>query len=101
MSRTREDLVAVALRLLDAHGLADVSMRRVAGELDLQPSALYHHVASKQALLGAVADEVLRRGARPRGAVTWDERVVEVAHEVAPGHEEDGVARVLAGVFDL
>ena len=82
MSRTREDLVAVALRLLDTHGLADVSMRRVAGELELQPSALYHHVASKQELLAAVADEVLRRGARPRGAVTWDERVVEVAHEL-------------------
>jgi AcrR family transcriptional regulator len=82
VSRTREDLVAVALRLLDSHGLADVSMRRVAGELQLQPSALYHHVASKQELLGAVADEVLRRGARPRGAVTWDERVVEVAHEL-------------------
>ncbi len=82
MSRTREDLVAVALRLLDPHGLADVSMRRVAGELELQPSALYHHVASKQELLAAVADEVLRRGARPRGAVSWDDRVVEVAHEL-------------------
>jgi AcrR family transcriptional regulator len=82
VSRTREDLVTVALRLLDTHGLADVSMRRVAGELGLQPSALYHHVPSKQVLLGAVADEVLRRGARPRRATAWDERVAEVAHEL-------------------
>ncbi|MFC4785732.1 HAD family hydrolase [Nocardioides sp. MAHUQ-72] len=27
--------------------------------------------------------------------------VTETAHHVAPGHDEDGVARVLAGVFDL
>jgi len=82
VSRTREDLVAVALRLLDTHGLADVSMRRVAAELGLQPSALYHHVPSKQVLLGAVADEVLRRGARDRLASAWDDRVAEVAHEL-------------------
>ena len=82
MSRTRRDLVTVALRVLDAHGLADVSMRRVAAELALQPSALYHHVASKQVLLAAVADEVLARGTRPRVATAWDEQVVEVAHEL-------------------
>ena len=28
-------------------------------------------------------------------------RVLEAADHVAPGHDEDGVARVLAGVFDL
>ena len=82
MSRTREDLVRVALRLLDAHGLADVTMRRLAAELGLQASALYHHVPSKQVLLGAVADEVLRLGARPRRATAWDDRVAEVAHEL-------------------
>lgn len=82
VSRTREDLVRVALRLLDAHGLADVTMRRLAAELGLQASALYHHVPSKQVLLGQVADEVLRLGARPRRATAWDDRVVEVAHEL-------------------
>ena len=39
-------------------------MRRLAAELDVRPSALYHHVPSKQVLLAAVADEVLRRGPR-------------------------------------
>ena len=41
-------------------------MRRLGAELDVQPSAIYHHFPSKQALLAAVADEILARGARPR-----------------------------------
>lgn len=79
MAHTRSDVVDEALRVLDTWGLADLTMRRLAGELDVRPSALYHHVESKQVLLAAVADEVLRRGARPSRATAWDERVVEVA----------------------
>lgn len=48
-----------ALRLLDDVGLPDLSMRRLATELDVQPSALYWHFESKQHLLAAVADRIL------------------------------------------
>ena len=73
----RDDVVRAALGVLDAYGLADLSMRRLGSELRVQPSALYHHFPSKQVLLGAVADEVLRRGARPApDGLSWDERVV-------------------------
>ena len=34
-------------------------MRRVAGELDVQPSALYHHVPNKQSLLALMADDIV------------------------------------------
>lgn len=66
----RDAVVRTALAVLDAYGLGDLSMRRLGAELRVQPSALYHHFPSKQALLGAVADEVLRRGRRaPRPLV--------------------------------
>lgn len=55
----RRSVVACALRLLDEVGLPDLSMRRLATELDVQPSALYWHFASKQELLAAVADSIL------------------------------------------
>jgi len=45
--------------IMDAYGLADLSMRRLAAALDVQPSALYWHFPSKQALLAAVSDAVL------------------------------------------
>ncbi|TIC80800.1 TetR family transcriptional regulator [Nocardioides sp. GY 10127] len=79
MVHQKADVVATALRVLDAHGLADLTMRRLAAELDVRPSALYHHFADKQTLLAAVADELLARGRRPATAPAWPDRVAEVA----------------------
>ncbi|GAA1314831.1 TetR family transcriptional regulator [Leucobacter albus] len=70
MRNTRADVVAAALRVLAAQGLESCSMRRVAAELDVQPSALYHHVPNKQSLLALMADEIVSgvplAGADPR-----------------------------------
>lgn len=60
MRNSLADVVAAALRVLDAQGLENCSMRRVAAELDVQPSALYHHVPNKQSLLALMADEIVR-----------------------------------------
>ncbi|MER5388515.1 TetR/AcrR family transcriptional regulator C-terminal domain-containing protein [Saccharopolyspora sp. NPDC002686] len=78
----RNDVVARAIAVLDEYGLESLSMRRLATDLGVQPSALYHHVPNKQTLLAAVADEILARGRRPRRATRWDERVVEVCREL-------------------
>jgi AcrR family transcriptional regulator len=55
----RSRIVDVALRLLDEHGLADLTMRRLAAELDVRASALYWHFENKQTLLAAVADRIV------------------------------------------
>ncbi len=60
----RDSVVDAALRILDRWGLPELTMRRLAGELDVQPSALYHHFANKQSLLAAVADRI-QDAARP------------------------------------
>lgn len=57
----REHIVGVALELLDRYGLPDLTMRRLATELAVQPSALYWHFESKQDLLAAVSDRILAR----------------------------------------
>ncbi|SFW77932.1 TetR family transcriptional regulator [Amycolatopsis australiensis] len=72
------DVVGRAIEVLDEYGLESLTMRRLAAELGLQPSALYHHVPNKQTLLAAIADEILRRGRRERRAADWDRRAVEV-----------------------
>lgn len=59
MRNTLSDVVDAALGVLDGHGLEFCSMRRVAGALDVQPSALYHHVPNKQTLLALMADEIV------------------------------------------
>lgn len=77
MAHHRGDVLAHAVRLLDDHGLAALTMRRLGTELNVQPSAIYHHFANKQTLLAAVADEILR--SRPAvTASSWPDRVREV-----------------------
>jgi TetR/AcrR family tetracycline transcriptional repressor len=55
----KRDVVEAATTLLDSYGIADLTMRRLARELDISPGALYWHFANKQQLLGAVADRIL------------------------------------------
>lgn len=54
----RDGVARAALVLLDEVGLADLSMRRIASRLDVQPSALYWHFTSKQELLADLADRI-------------------------------------------
>lgn len=56
--RDRDSVARSALALLDEVGLADLSMRRIAAGLDVQPSALYWHFANKQELLAELADRI-------------------------------------------
>ena len=78
----RHDVVERAIVVLDAYGLADLTMRRLGAELGVQPSALYHHFDNKQLLLAAVADEILARGERPVPERPWDARVVAVCTQL-------------------
>jgi TetR/AcrR family transcriptional regulator, tetracycline repressor protein len=78
----RQDVVDRALVVLDAHGLADLTVRRLARELGVQPSALYHHVASKQELLALVAEELLRRGPRRPRTGGWRKALRTVCAEL-------------------
>ena len=70
MRHHRSDVIDRAIAVLDEYGLESLTMRRLAAELGVQPSALYHHVPNKQSLLAAIADEIIRRGRRPRRART-------------------------------
>ncbi|TKW71395.1 MAG: TetR family transcriptional regulator, partial [Staphylococcus hominis] len=55
----RESIIDAALSLLDAYGLGDVTMRRVASSLGVAPGALYWHIANKQALIAALAEDII------------------------------------------
>lgn len=84
MRHHRSDVVEHAVAVLDQYGLADLTMRRLAAELDVRPSALYHHFANKQTLLAAVADELLARSLPAPGAEAgeWDVRLSRAATQL-------------------
>jgi AcrR family transcriptional regulator len=56
---TRERIVAAAIRVADAEGLAQLSMRRIATELGAAPMSLYRHVNGKDELLVSMMDSVV------------------------------------------
>lgn len=78
MQLHRHDVVEKATALLDDYGIADLTMRRLARELNVTPGALYWHFADKQELLGAVADRILQPATTTVEAARWDERVLAI-----------------------
>lgn len=97
MALTREQIVDAAMAILREYGLADLSMRRLARDLDVQPGALYWHIKNKQDLLTVLAGLILEAVGRPvslrelakaiRGAllsVRDGAEVVALAHALAP-----------------
>ncbi|GAA4817557.1 TetR family transcriptional regulator [Tomitella cavernea] len=65
MQLRRHDVLAGAITILDEYGLADLTMRRLASSLGVQPGALYWHFPNKQTLLAAITDEILTEAATP------------------------------------
>ncbi|MET0788500.1 MAG: TetR/AcrR family transcriptional regulator C-terminal domain-containing protein [Cellulomonas sp.] len=55
---SRERVLRTAVAIADDHGIEAVTMRRVADELGAEAMSLYHHVASKDALLDGAVDLV-------------------------------------------
>lgn len=71
MGHTKQNVVHTAIAILDDQGLPGFTMRRLAATLGVQQSALYWHFESKQLLLAAMAEEILRRRPEPPGDGDW------------------------------
>ncbi|WIM95060.1 TetR/AcrR family transcriptional regulator C-terminal domain-containing protein [Actinoplanes oblitus] len=56
---SRERIVATAMAIADKHGVADLSMRRIAADLDVATMSLYRHVPSREDLELAMIDVAL------------------------------------------
>ena len=79
---TIDQVVAAATALADAEGLDAVTMRRVAGRLDVVPMTLYTYVPGKAELLDLMLDAAYQR--MPRADTTgqpWRQRVTAIAGE--------------------
>lgn len=77
---TEERIRRAALRLLEKEGPEAVTMRRLARSIGLTPMAIYHHFATREALLRAVVDrefgEFLDLIGRMPNAETAEEQIV-------------------------
>ena len=74
---SRQRIVDAARRLVETDGVEAVSMRKVAAEVGLAPTAIYWHLGSRDDLLHAVLDEMVAdlppiraRGRTPRDRIS-------------------------------
>ncbi|TVT26525.1 TetR/AcrR family transcriptional regulator [Amycolatopsis rhizosphaerae] len=93
---TREGIVATAVAVMRAEGLEEVTMRRLARELDTGPASLYAYVSNTAELHAAVLDELL--GAldlcQAEGGGDWRERLAGALTSYAKVlFEHPGLAR--------
>jgi TetR/AcrR family tetracycline transcriptional repressor len=102
MKLSVEAIAGTALSQLDDVGLDGLTMRLVAGALDVQPAALYWHVKNKQELLDAMAIRIYADAVDglegPRAGVGWEQWLAALARALrrAMLRHRDG-ARIFAG----
>ncbi len=65
---SRDRIVAAAIGIADAEGLAAVSIRKVAAELNAGPMRMYTYLSTKEELLDLMADAVYGEIPLPRSA---------------------------------
>ena len=79
---TRDAIVDAALVLLDREGIAGLSMRRLAKELDVGAASLYWHVGDKEELLGLLLDRIVGETEVPDpDPPNWQEQMKELGRE--------------------
>jgi TetR/AcrR family transcriptional regulator, tetracycline repressor protein len=118
---TRDEVVEAALRLVEEHDVAALTMRRLAAELGTAVTSIYWHVGNRDALIDLLVERLIRdmgtvtlSGRTARARVTsllrqWRERLWERPHLIGLAHErgqtaamfqpmQAALARELAGV---
>jgi TetR/AcrR family transcriptional regulator, tetracycline repressor protein len=79
-SISREEIVRAAVRIVEAGGYQEMSIRSLAAELGVAPMSLYRHIRDKDDLLDEVVDLLLAQAWRPAaGEDRWQEWVIEAA----------------------
>ncbi|HTE63428.1 MAG TPA: TetR/AcrR family transcriptional regulator C-terminal domain-containing protein, partial [Solirubrobacteraceae bacterium] len=68
---SRELVLRTALAQADAAGLEALSMRQLAGILDVAPMTLYRHVANRDDLIDSMIDVVFSEVILPLGGAQW------------------------------
>ena len=77
---SRDQILAAALRIVDANGLEQLTMRRLGAELGVDPMTIYGHVPDKTALFDGLAELVLAEVTLPGRTGEWAHDLRAVAH---------------------
>jgi AcrR family transcriptional regulator len=86
---SRAAIFRAALDLIDAEGAAALTMRRLGAEMGVEAMSLYRHVASKDALLDGVAEQLMAEhevGVEDHDWAVSAQRFTQQIHTIARAH---------------
>ncbi len=86
---TRERVLDAARQLADEHGIASLTMRRLAGELGVEAMTLYYYVANKDEILDGILEAVVGEMEVPSADGDWKGNLRAMAisaHDVLVRH---------------
>lgn len=72
-------MLAAAIELADEHGVAGLSMRKLAAHLGFEAMSLYNHVRNKDDLVEGMLDEVANQVELPSVDVDWKDGIRTIA----------------------
>ncbi|MEU4480444.1 TetR/AcrR family transcriptional regulator C-terminal domain-containing protein [Micromonospora sp. NPDC023966] len=79
-THSRDQIAAAAVELADADGLAGVSMRAVAGALEMAAGSLYRHLSSRDDLLDLMVDRCVGElRPYPKDGGSWQDQFLLLA----------------------
>jgi AcrR family transcriptional regulator len=81
----RDRIVAAALRIIDADGIAALTFRHLADDLGVTPMSIYWHVADKAELLELVGHAVFAEIEVPERRGTWQDQLMDVHRAMFEG----------------
>lgn len=79
---TRQRILQTALTQADAHGLAALSLHKVAAELGVKAMSLYNHVDGKEALLDGLVEVLWAEVPFPKAQTAWQDALRQLAGDV-------------------
>jgi AcrR family transcriptional regulator len=72
---TLDTIIAVAVKEIRKTGIDSLSIRQLAVTLKVTPTALYHHLKDKEALLDLCAEHILAQTPVPDQRLPWQQRL--------------------------
>jgi TetR/AcrR family tetracycline transcriptional repressor len=81
----RDVIVATALRIVDAEGVAALSLRRLAVDLGVSPMSMYWHIRDKAELLELVGQAVLAEIEVPDARGDWRQQTRDIHRSMFEG----------------
>lgn len=79
---SRKAIVDAALRIVDAEGVAGLSMRKLAADLGVRGPSLYHHFASKDEILDAIVEQINSQIELDQAGPGWEAALTSYAYQL-------------------